>query len=153
MTKEIVLSPEERNFFLILKETAFINPFSQRRQELNRKIAGIKNLSGEQLLRKMISTVTDRMKQIKTEERDDFRLYTGEDREMMRIALLFDIYHRFVDDFEAFIKEQIKIGDTPCPVPFSSKILTLLKQRGFSTEQSLHYFAFLYQLKRAVFFY
>ena len=152
MTKEIVLSPEERDFFLILKETAFINPFSQRRQELNRKIAGIKNLSGEQLLRKMISTVTDRMKQIKMEERDDFRLYTGEDREMMRIALLFDIYHRFVDDFEAFIKEQIKMGDTPCPVPFSNEVLTLLRGKGFKTGEALHYFAFFYQLRRAHFF-
>ena len=152
MTMKIALNPEEKIFFLILKETAFINPFSQKRQELDRKIAGIKNLSGEQLLRKMISTVIDRMKQIETEERDDFRLYTGEDREMMRIALLFDIYHRFVDDFEAFIKEQIKIGDTPCPVPFSNEVLMLLRKKGFKTGEALHYFAFFYQVRRAHFF-
>ena len=152
MAKKIILNPEEKSFFLILKETAFINPFSPRRQELNRKIAGIKHLSGEQLLRKMISTVTDRMKQIETEERDDLRLYSGEDREVMRIALLFEIYHRFIDDFEALIKDQINIGNATCPVPFSKKILTLLRKKGFETEEALHYFAFLYQLRRAHFF-
>ncbi len=152
MAKGIELDSEEKDFFFILKETAFINPFSPKRQELNKKIAGIKDLSGEQLLRKMISTVINRMKQIETKERDDLRLYTGEDKEMMRVALLFDIYHRFIDDFEALIKEQIKIGDTPCPVSFSKKVLTLLRRKGFKVGEALHYFAFFYQLRRAHFF-
>ncbi|WP_133111835.1 hypothetical protein [Candidatus Scalindua japonica] len=89
-----VLNTEEKDFFSTLKETAFINPFSLRRQELNRKIAGIKNLSGEQLLRKMINSVADRIKQIEMEGRGDLGSYTGEKREIMRIALLFDIYQR-----------------------------------------------------------
>ena len=152
MAKKITLDSEEKEFFLILKETAFINPFSPRRQELNRKIAGIKHLSGEQLLRKMSSTVTNRMKQVETEERDNLTLFTGEDREMMRIALLFNIYHQFIDDFEKLIKDQIQVGDAPCPVPFSRKILTLLRKKGFNTGEALHYFAFLYQLRRAHFF-
>lgn len=152
MSKKLVLNQEEKDFFLILKETAFINPFSPGRQELNKKIAGIKNLSGEPLLRKMISSVTGRMKRIESEKRDDLRLYTGEDREMMRIALLFDIYHRFIDDFEALIEEQIQAGEPPCPVPFSKEILTLLRKKGFNTGEALHYFAFFYQLRRAHFF-
>ncbi|MCP4252328.1 MAG: sigma-54-dependent Fis family transcriptional regulator [Candidatus Scalindua sp.] len=152
MVKEIVLDPEEKSFFLILKETAFINPFSSRRQELNRKLAGIKNLSGEPLLRKMICSVATRMKQVESEERDNLKLYTGEDREMMRVALLFDIYHRFIDDFELLIKEQIKVGDTTCTVPFSTKVLTLLRRKGFKAGEALHYFAFFYQLRRAHYF-
>ncbi len=147
-----MLNRKEKDFFLILKETAFINPFSLRRQELNRKIAGIKDLAGEQLLRKMISTVTDRIKRLETEEKDDLRLYTGEEREVMRIALLFDIYHRFIDDFEGLIKEQVGAGDTSCPVPFSKKALALIRKRGFNAGEALHYFAFFYQLRRAHYF-
>ncbi|MHC4269802.1 MAG: sigma-54-dependent transcriptional regulator [Planctomycetota bacterium] len=155
MAKNLSIRPEEKDFFLVLKETAFINPFSPKRQELNRKIAGTtgtRNLSRDKLLRKMINSVSGRIKKIESKKRCDLRFYTGEEKEMMRIALLFDTYYRFIDDFEALIKEQIKAGDNPCPVPFSNEVLTLLKQRGFSTEQSLHYFAFFYQLKRAVFF-
>ncbi len=155
MLEKLKIRPDEKDFFLALKETAFINPFSPKRQELNRKIAGTtgtKNLSGDKLLRNMINSASERMKQIESEKRADLRFYTGEDRELMRVALLFDTYYRFIDDLEALIKEQTKAGNDPCPVPFSNDVLTLLKQRGFSTEQSLHYFAFFYQLKRAVFF-
>ncbi len=155
MARNLAISPDEKEFFLVLKETAFINPFSPKRQELNRKIAGTtgpKNLTGENLLRKMINSVSERIKLIESEKRGDLRLYTGEDRETIRVALLFDTYYQFIDDFEALIKEQIKVGDDPCPVPFSNKVFALLEQRGFNTEQSLHFFAFFYQLKRANFF-
>jgi DNA-binding NtrC family response regulator len=155
MVTKLAIRPEEKEFFLALKETAFINPFSPKRQELNRKIVGTtetKNLSGDKLLRKMINSASERIKQIESEKRADLRFYTGEEREMMRVALLFDTYYRFIDNFEALIKEQSKVGDDPCHVPFANEVLKLLKQRGFNTEQSLHYFAFFYQLKRAVFF-
>ncbi|MCP5002494.1 MAG: sigma-54-dependent Fis family transcriptional regulator [Planctomycetes bacterium] len=155
MSKNLTIIPEEKDFFFALKETAFINPFSPKRQELNSKIAGTtgtKNLTGENLLRIMINSVSERIKQIESEKRGDLRLYTGEEREMMRVALLFDTYYRFIDDFESLIKKQVKAGNDSCPVPFANEVLTLLKHRGFNTEQSLHYFAFFYQLKRAVFF-
>ncbi len=155
MAKNLIISPDEKEFFLVLKKTAFINPFSPKRQELNRRIVGTtkaRNLPGDKLLRTMIRSVSERVKQIESEKRADLRLYAGEDREMIRVALLFDTYYRFIDDFEILIKDQVKTGDEPCPVPFSNEILSLLKQRGLNRQQSLHYFAFFYQLKRAAFF-
>ncbi len=103
MVKKLTIRPDEKDFFLVLKETAFINPFSPKRQELNRKIAGTtvtKNLSGDKLLRKMMNSASEHMKQIESEKRADLRFYTGKDRELMRVALLFDTYYRFIDDFE-----------------------------------------------------
>jgi len=67
-------------------------------------------------------------------------------------ALLFDVYYRFIGAFDRLILQQIDAGDAPCPVPFAGEVLTLLRRRGFSAEESRRFFAFFYQMRRAFHF-
>ena len=153
MNDKIKLKTEDREFFRLVGKAAFINPFSTERMELNRQIAGVKCVADEEILKQeTISTVMDRMGQIEAQGKADLRLYTNEDRELILNALLFDVFHRFTDDFDSLILEQIRAGDTPCPVSFAKEVLALLKRRGFRAEEARHYFAFFYQIRRAFYF-
>jgi transcriptional regulator with PAS, ATPase and Fis domain len=68
------------------------------------------------------------------------------------VILLFDIYHRFIDDFDNLINDQVEWGDTPCPVKFAKNAIAMLTERGFETERVLKIFGIFYQLRRAFFF-
>ncbi len=153
MAKKIKLTTEDREFFRLVSDAAFINPFSKERLELNRRIACITAKVQDEALRDAaISKVIDRVGEMEREGKADLLLYEGSDKELVRSALLFDVYHRYNDDFDKLILEQSDAGDKPCAVPFAKESLALLKRRGFPWEEARQYFAFFYQLRRAFFF-
>ena len=70
----------------------------------------------------------------------------------MRIVFLFDIFHKFRDDFDQLIHDQIKAEDTPVTVSFGDATMSLLHKRGFSEKRSIHYLGLSYQMRRAFHF-
>ena len=79
-------------------------------------------------------------------------MFQGEDKEIITIVLLFDIFHKFRDDFDQLIKDQITAQDTPIKVPFAEKAMHILHTKGFDDKSISHYFALSYQLRRAFYF-
>jgi DNA-binding NtrC family response regulator len=74
------------------------------------------------------------------------------DREMITVVFLFDIFHKFRDNFDRLIKEQIKAQDTTVKVPFADDAMRMLYAKGFKEKNIPHYFALSYQLRRAFYF-
>ena len=145
------LNVPDAEFWRMISDATFANPFSDQRYELDRQIAGY--FEGEreraELLKKAVCARVERLQQ---EGRAHLRHYQGPEWEIMRNGFLFEIFHRFYGDFDALITKQIAAGDAPCPVTFASEALALLRQRGFSADEALRFFGIFYQLRRAFYF-
>lgn len=153
MVKKSLLSNDDREFFRVVHEAVFSNPFSDERQELTRQIAGVSSkVQPEDSLTRAHGKVQERVAQLEAKQKADLRLYPKKDRRLVQSLLLYETYRRFVDDFDLLIQEQIRSGDSPCPVPFAKDFFSLLSLRGFTAEEARRFFAFFYQLRRAFYF-
>jgi len=152
MSSNLRLNSSDRDFFQLVTDAAFVNPFSSERSDLDRRIFGMQDSSADEARDKAISRVTDRVAKLDAEGKADFRLYSASDKGLVRSTLLFEIYHRYNDDLDNLVLEQIRSGDSPCQVPFAAEALALLRKHGFTPEESLQYFAFFYQIRRAFHF-
>ncbi len=145
MTKTLVLTPAERDFFKMAAQAAFTNPFSQNRIELDRKIAGTdKAMSWDNLVELAITRIIERLAQLRKSERDD--------RELLGTAFLFDIYHRYRLTFDDFIHKQLAAGDTPIPVPFAKELLSAMAALGLDESGCHRQLGIFYQIRRAFYF-
>ncbi len=79
----------------------------------------------------------------------NLRPYSGEQRETMRMVLLFDAYERFRSALDELVTQQIDAGETPAPAPFAREVLGLLAKRGLAEEESLRVLAIFFQIRRA----
>ncbi len=147
------LSIEERAFFRTVYHAAFANPFSDLRRSLDLKIAGLfPSVPRRESADRCIKEVDARILRLEQENRGTIDAFRGQDRTLIKIVFLFDIFHKFRERFDQLITDQIKAGDASIPVPFAGKALALLRKRGFEEKSLLHYFAFSYQLRRAFYF-
>ncbi len=137
------LEPADREFLGLVARAAFSNPFTDEYEQLLAQIAGGAPLAdrwNEQLHRLAAAGVTD------------FRPFSGEDRDLLRYAFLYEIYHRYMTAFDELIAEQIAAGERSVPVPFANKAFALFSRRGFTAEEARRYFAILFQIRRAYYF-
>jgi hypothetical protein len=153
MAKMVKLTATDREFFGKVARAAFANPFSATRLELDRQIAGDEKAeSRDDLVERVVAKVGERLAGLAGEHRADLRLYTGEDRDILRIVFLFDTYHRFRKEFDSFILRQIKAGDNPCNIPFAGEVFAELAAYGFNIDENRRNFAIFYQIRRAFYF-
>jgi transcriptional regulator with AAA-type ATPase domain len=152
MPAKIRLEASDRGFFRKVSQAAFANPFGKDRTELDLKIAG--RLQGDQngLLDEVLGKVAARVRTLDSEGLADVRIYEGNDRELVQTIFLFDLYHRYLDEFDRLISQQSKTGDSPCRALFADNVLSMLARRGFSPERALKIFAIFYQIRRAFYF-
>ncbi len=147
------LNQEERRFFKTVYHAAFANPFSALRKQLDIKVAGLfPSASRRESTTRCIQEIDSRIKQLEVQERATIDSFHGRDQAIMKIVFLFDVFHKFRDDFDKLILDQIKAEDTPIKVSFSDATISLLIKRGFSEKQAIHYFGLSYQLRRAFHF-
>lgn len=151
------LREQDRRFFGLVARAAFINPFSDTRRELQRQLvefAGVDAapLTEGALADRAVEIVALRVREFGKQDRADIDSFGGIDRQLLRTALLYDIYHRFIDDFDGLIREQVDKGDRSCPVPFAGRILGAIEKQGFTHDEALLYLGFFFQLNRAYFF-
>ncbi len=66
--------------------------------------------------------------------------------------MLYYAYENCLVEFDDLILNQIEHGEDLCDVPFARRILALLGERDFSTDQPVQYLSFYYQLRRAWYF-
>jgi transcriptional regulator with AAA-type ATPase domain len=154
MKRHNILSSEERGFFTLVAEAAFANPFSWERNELDRQIAGISGPEPprEEMIKLVTIRVAEQLKRLEKTGRSDVRLYDGRDRDVVGMAFLFNVYHRYRPDFDNFVLEQLHAGDTPSRVSFAKEALAMLHRFGFTEEEARKYFAIFYQIRRAFYF-
>lgn len=149
----VKLNLEERHFFRTVYNAAFANPFSKLRKKLDIKIAGLfPSASRRESIDQCVNGVAHRIKKLEEQGRADINYYSGQDKKIITIVFLFDIFHKFRDDFDQLIKDQIEAQDTSINVPFADEAMHMLHTRGFDNISISHYFALSYQLRRAFFF-
>ncbi len=151
--KTVRLSAEEHHFFQTVYNAAFANPFSSIREKLDIKIAGLfPNISRRESINRCIHEIDSRIKDLEKKGRADINAYRGSDKELVAIVFLFDIFHKFRDDFDQLIKDQIKAQNADVKVKFAKDAMAMLHERGFKDSSISHYFSLAYQLRRAFYF-
>ncbi len=151
--KQKRLGTEEREFFRTVYHAAFANPFSDLREKLDLRIAGLfPSVSRRQSINRCIKEVHKRIRHLENKGRGNINAFRGQDRTIIKIVFLFDIFHKFRDKFDKLISDQMEKGDTPVPVPFADEAMAMLHKRGIPENNILHYFNLSYQLRRAFFF-
>lgn len=146
------MQPADRDYFRILTEFAFRNPFEKESLKLAYKVAGGEYPAGEQLRSQVFETIKKRIRQVTLNGKFTWKQFAGEDRNLVRFALLHDSYYRCFSKFDDLILRQIKEDLSDQPVSFAQEALILMRSRDFSVDDSLRYFGFFYQLRRAWYF-
>lgn len=153
MAKRGELSNKDREFFGVVSRAAFCNPFSSERVELDLWIAQCPaNTPRMECIDRSIEKIRDRIRLLELRGAADPVLYSGEDRYILQAGFLYDIFYRLSEPFDGLIRDQIRVGQEPCPVPFAHDSLALFSERGFSISESRRFFAILYQIRRAYYF-
>jgi len=152
-TMKTSLKKADRDFFGQIARAAFSNPFGEERDTIDTTIA--QALGGTHLpdvLDGVSFALEKRLKELKKRGLSDISSYEGEDRYIVKTAILFDLFHRFSEQFDDLIIRQAKSGDAACPVTFAGDLLSSLAGYGFSDMETLRYLAGIYQLRRAFYF-
>ncbi|WP_221251082.1 sigma 54-interacting transcriptional regulator [Desulfuromonas versatilis] len=153
MARKDQLSAAEREFFGRVARAAFSNPFGAERLQLDREIAGVGGrLAQPELIRRTMARIREAVGALEEQGRADLRRFSGDDRELLRSALLFEAFHRHAAEFDQLIRQQVADGEEPCAVPFAKEVLALLARRGLSAEEARRTFAFFFQMRRAFYF-
>ena len=146
------LSSRDRDFFRLVSQYVFCNPFDPDANTFVHKIVGKNYKSRETLYRHLGEKVQKRIESAILGKNLLWSDFSGEDQELVRVALLYDTYGLCQTEFDELITRQIDAGSIPCSVHFADHILTLLHNRAFGRDQCLRYFEYFYQLRRAWFF-
>jgi DNA-binding NtrC family response regulator len=145
-----MLSAPNRDFFSLLSEAAFTNPFSTDRDRIDRRLAAAPRGMGQsEILGRLLARVRDRLRGLAT---TNLRRYPAEERVLVEQAILFDVFHRVADSFDALIQDQLAKGAKSVPVPFGRETLAALARAGFDAADARRYFELFYQLRRAFHF-
>ena len=147
-----MLSGDDRAFFRLVSEAAFANPFSEARLKLDSAIAdGPRGAARPADFTRTLQTVSARLAKL-GERGKDLARYPADDRTLVEHAVLFDVFHRFMSRFDAFILEQHADGERSLRVPFAREAIKLLTESGFQRGAAVRNFALFFQLRRAFFF-
>jgi DNA-binding NtrC family response regulator len=147
------LAAEDRAFLEAVADAAFANPFSERRDELDRAIAGgAADASREQNLAVVLEKVREFIRWQDAESRVALTDFEPEDRMLVEQTYLFEMFHRYIDALDRLIQEQQAKGAEPLRVPFAKQVLSEMGRRGMGVKEARIYFAMFYQLRRAYYF-
>lgn len=155
MAKLQYLTSDERDFFALLAEVIFSNPFSFQKNRLA-------SLAGNFCAQKphlddhhysaLVPPLERRLARLEARGLRCIQSVPAQDRRLLQYVFLFQLYDHYVAQFDQLIQAQIGRGIDPVPVPFAEELIDKLKNRGFSVQEALRYFALFYQLRRAYFF-
>jgi DNA-binding NtrC family response regulator len=153
MSKTNRLSDADRNFLQLLAEAAATNPFSDEYFDLQLKIAGCDpSAPAEWPYARIVARVSVEVQRMEAAGSVNVSQYAGDDRRLLRHAIMFDVYHCHMPALDRLIADQLTARERSVAVPFAGDVLQLLARRGFSEEEARRYFAILFQIRRAFFF-
>src|SRR6266481_6029227 len=153
MAAQTSILPADRQFFELIAQTAFANPFSAERAELDAKIVGHPvDVFSDAHVDELTGVITTRVQKLETEGNADLRKYPAAERRLMQTVFLFALYHKHYKDFDHLILNQVRLGTQSAHVKFAFEVLSQMRQRGISGPDAVRFFAIFYQLRRAFYF-
>jgi hypothetical protein len=142
------LEPADREFFELVSRAAFVNPFSDERDALDRRIAQAEG-DDPDLLARLLARVEARLRALEAEGPLSSEAFAADDWERVEHAVAFETFHRFVDRLDARIEAQLAAGDEPVAVPFAEALLGRLTGRGVARERAVRMLGLFWQMRRA----
>ena len=156
MTSPRSLDPDARRFLSLLSKVIFTNPFNVARDEveqlLGTDVPSHAGAQGEHLFSMLAPVVDGRVQGLEARGIKKLEDVTDAQRLIVRHAFLFQVYHRYLDDFDTLIRAQVKKPVHAPTVRFADQLIHELVNRGFSLDAASHYLGLFYQLRRAYYF-
>lgn len=141
------LSPKTRTLFQSVSDAVYANPFSQARQDLDRSVVD-STKTWPDLVDDVNKKIKEELKYLKNLNVNEF---TIDDRRLVTAAVMFEIFHLFGAEFDKVVQAQMRSPDKNMKIPFAENVFIRLEKVGFSEEETLSYFAFMFQIRRAYF--
>jgi len=124
------LSQNDREFFNLVSQAVFINPFSEQRAELDRKISGSSRTAPwRDIIPEVIGEVGRRIEKLDADESAKIQNFEPNNRDMIEHVFLFDIYHKFALQFDKLITDPPAGNEDPIEVPFADQALTRISHK------------------------
>ena len=150
------LLPEEREFFALVADIAFTNPFGQDRRDAEVRVADwlgeARRSSPEPLFHAILPALDIRLDALQQRGINTLQDIAEGDRSLLNYAWLFQIYHASMDEWNRHIKAQLKAGDTPIAVAAGRRNIEAMQAQGRGLDEALRYTALFFQLRRAFWF-
>jgi transcriptional regulator with AAA-type ATPase domain len=142
-----------KEFFKMMSESVFSNPFGERRVESDRKILGASvDVRWDEMLAPLLQTLEENIQELEQAGNIVVDRDAGEDAEHLAVSILFYVYHQHAQRYDALIEEQLVAGDEPCRAPFAFQCMEMLIGYGFKRVDACRYVGIFYQIRRAYFF-
>ena len=139
---------KNNNLIKAIAKAAYINPFSEERIKIDKEISGDdKNHTRDYLIKKVVEITKQTIPKLKK-----INDYSSEEKQDVVYLYLFDIYHKYRDEFDNLIVRQIAAGDDSLKVLFANSAISDLINYGFSEVEAVRYFSIFYQMRRAFYF-
>ncbi len=155
MNTHPTLAASDRDFFSLVAQAIFTNPFSDDRAAVDARLAGVAgplDQAADERHNLFMPRVGSRLEELERAGCGTIDAFTGEDRKAVEYAWLFYFFHRHIDDFDALIQSQLAQGEQPVAVPFARDLLAALGEKGFGETDALRFIALFYQIRRAYYF-
>lgn len=152
--KNLRLSHEDREFLSQITETMFLNPFMEDLGLLQKVIPdySIEDFHKEHFLWTLQSPLKQRLSRMEQKGISRIQSVRAEDRNWVQNAFLLQVYLEYVPEIDRLVQRQWADGRKAIQAPFGRQAVKRLQARGFTLQESLHYFALFFQLRRGYFF-
>ncbi len=145
------LEPGDRELFSLVTRAAYVNPFSPERDALDARIAEADGADPD-LLPRLLERLESRLAAIEAAGELAPELFAPEDWPVLEHAVLFETFHRYVDELDALIEAQLAAGDASVEVPFADALLRRVIGRGVSEDKAVRMLSLFWQMRRAYYF-
>jgi DNA-binding NtrC family response regulator len=146
----IKLSNIDREFFSLVTEATFSNPFSPHREQIDQMITGLDSSHARlEIMEHENRLIVEKLRQLDQGRIMRIEDFDPADRELMKYVFLFVIYHQYAVAFDDLIIQQEQAGTRSIKVRFADQAITDLTGRGFQADQISRFFAMFYQIRRA----
>jgi len=141
---------KDRQFFNLVTEATFSNPFSPDREAIDQRITGMDSSKPRsEVLDEEIRLTRQRLADLDRGKRCRLEDFEGPDRDLMKYVFLFVIYHQWAEALDKLIAQQATTEEHHVKVWFAPEVLKQLQERGFSQEDSVRCLSMFYQIRRA----
>ncbi|WPL19717.1 Transcriptional regulatory protein ZraR [Thiorhodovibrio winogradskyi] len=149
------LTPAERDYFALLTETVYSNPFgsdpARLGQLLGRELP-VDPISQADLYGELMPALDAQLAVLRRRGLARIDQFAGEHQELMRQVLLFARYQRHLELFDQLIEQQSRADGSASDPRWLPRLLENLQADGFERDEARRWVALYYQLRRAYFF-
>ena len=140
-------------FFKMVSDAAFSNPFSDKRIEIDRQIVGgSESMGWVDMLLPLLKQLEENIHALEVAGEIKIDRDGGEDVRAIGVSILFYVFHLHMNQFDDLIEQQIRAGDESIRAPFAFQCLEKLVSYGFRREDACRYVGIFYQIRRAYYF-